>query len=107
MALIETSRRRCGYAPADRYQPPPPPPPPPPPEDPPPPEPLLDPGAVEAELIVLEREEPTVSAKLVGLLHGLLEPEYHPNRCWPCAAAAARTPEKRSAQRFSTPSAMA
>ena len=35
------------------YQPPPPPPPPPPPDDPPPPEPLLDPGAVEAELIVL------------------------------------------------------
>ena len=89
------------------YQPPPPPPPPPPPDDPPPPDPLLDPGAVEAELIVLDSDEPTVSAKLVGLLHGLLDPEYQAKPCWPWAAAAASTPAKRSAQRFSTPSAIA
>ena len=37
------------------YQPPPPPPPPPPPDDPPPPEPLLEPGAVDAELTVLDK----------------------------------------------------
>src|SRR5687768_2207410 len=40
------------------YQPPPPPPPPPPPDDPPPPEPLLDPGAVEADETVLASDEP-------------------------------------------------
>src|SRR5438552_12289676 len=87
------------------YQPPPPPPPPPPPDDPPPPEPLLDPGAVEAELMVLAREEPTLSTKPVGLSHGLPLPEYQPKPWRPCAAAAARTPANRSAQRFSTPSA--
>src|SRR5438552_2850773 len=89
------------------YQPPPPPPPPPPPDDPPPPEPPLEPGAVEAELIVLASDEPTLSAKPVGLFHGLLDPEYQANPCRPCAAAAASTLWNRSAQRFSTPSAIA
>ena len=42
-----------------------------------------------------------------GLFHGLLLPEYQAKPCWPCAAAAASTPAKRSAQRFSTPSAIA
>src|SRR3954466_168240 len=64
-----------------RYHPPPPPPPPPPPDEPPPPEPLLDPGAVEAELMVLDKEKPAVSAKLVGLSHGRLDPEFHPKPC--------------------------
>src|SRR3954451_3124938 len=90
-----------------RSKPPPPPPPPPPPDEPPPPEPLLDPGAVEAELIVLDSEEPTLSAKPVGLSQGLFDPEYQTNPRWPDAAAAASTPAKRSAQRFSTPSAIA
>src|SRR3954469_3792533 len=106
MDFIARPRSRSSGGPGD-YQPPPPPPPPPPPDDPPPPEPLLDPGAVEAELIVLESEEPTLSAKPVGLFHTLLDPEYHRKPCWPDAAAAARTPAKRSAQRFSTPSAIA
>src|SRR3954447_11142219 len=91
----------------DASHPPPPPPPPPPPDDPPPPEPLLEPGAVEAELIVLARDDPTVSANRPGLFHGSLDPEYQPKPCWPWAAAAASTPWKRSAQWFSTPSAMA
>src|SRR3954447_16146496 len=91
----------------DASHPPPPPPPPPPPDDPPPPEPLLEPGAVEAELIVLASDEPTASAKLVGLFHGLLDPAYHATPCRPCAAAAASTLENRFAQRFSTPSAIA
>src|SRR6185503_5152180 len=85
------------------YQPPPPPPPPPPPEEPPP----LEPGAVEAEPTALESDEPTVSTKLVGLLHGLLDPEYQAKPCCPCAEAAARTPSKRLAQWFSTASAIA
>ena len=44
-------RANRAFPPTDRpsYQPPPPPPPPPPPDDPPPPDPLLDPGAVEAD----------------------------------------------------------
>src|SRR6185369_2460381 len=58
------------------HQPPPPPPPPPPPEKPPPPDPLLLPGAVEAELIVLASEDPTPFTKLVGLSHGLPLPAY-------------------------------
>jgi hypothetical protein len=63
---------------------------------------------VEAELIVLDKDEPTLSAKPVGLSHGLLDPEYQAKPCRPWAvAAAASTPAKRSAQRFSTPSAMA
>src|SRR3954468_16196026 len=86
-------------------QPPPPPPPPPPPDDPPPPEPLLEPGAVEAELIVLVSEDPTLSVKPVGSLQGLLFPEYHANPWRPCAATAASTAAKRFAHRFSTPSA--
>jgi hypothetical protein len=67
------------------------------PEKPPPPEPLLDPGAVEAEMIVLDREEPTLSVNPVALLQGLLDPEYQRNP-WlpPLAAAAASTPAKRS-----------
>ena len=70
----DLSRRRRspssgGRAGAD-YQPPPPPPPPPPPDDPPPPEPLLDPGAVEAELIVLASDEPTLSTKPPGCSTG-------------------------------------
>src|SRR5688572_5789665 len=52
----ERQPRHCGQA--GFYQPPPPPPPPPPPDDPPPPEPLLDPGAVEADETVLARDEP-------------------------------------------------
>src|SRR4051812_34054913 len=93
----------------DAYQPPPPPPPPPPPENPPPPEPLLEPGAVEAELIVLASDEPMLSAKPVGLSHGLLDPAYQMKPWCPpgAAAAAARTLRKRSAQRFSTPKAIA
>ena len=82
------------------YQPPPPPPPPPPPDDPPPPEPLLDPGAVEAELTVLASEEPTLLTKPPVSFHGLLLPAYQAKPCWPCVAAAARTDWKRSAQRF-------
>jgi len=67
------------------------------PEKPPPPEPLLDPGAVEAEMIVLDREEPTLSVNPVALLQGLLDPEYQRNP-WlpPLATAAASTPAKRS-----------
>src|SRR6476659_9444932 len=100
-------RRSRSFDGRGAYQPPPPPPPPPPPDDPPPPDPLLDPGAVDAELIVLDSDEPTLSAKLPGLLQGLFDPEYHAKPCCPCAAAAARIPENRSAQRFSTPSAIA
>src|SRR3954469_11109254 len=92
-----------------RYQPPPPPPPPPPPDEPPPPEPLLDPGAVEADATVLARLLPTVLAKLPGSSHTLRLPTYQPIPL--CrdgsAAAAARTLSNRPAQRFSTPSAMA
>ena len=51
------------------YHPPPPPPPPPPPEDPPPPEPLLEPGALEADATVLASDEPTVPAKRPGSDH--------------------------------------
>src|SRR5690606_27006021 len=93
------------------YQPPPPPPPPPPPDEPPPPEPLLEPGAVEAEATLLASEAPTVPAKRAGLVHALLEPEYQPSVCPFCrpgsAAAAASTSANLSAQRFSTPSAIA
>src|SRR4029078_8539563 len=85
---------------ASSHQPPPPPPPPPPPDEPPP----LDPGDVEAQPTALDSDEPTLSTKSVGLLHGLLEPEYQAKLCCPCADAAARTPANRSAQRFSTPS---
>src|SRR3954471_2314875 len=105
MALIETSRRRCGYAPADRYQPPPPPPPPPPPEDPPPPEPLLEPGAVDADATVLASEAPPVPAKRPGPAHTWPEPEYQPNVLpWRvgAASAAASTEANLSAQWFST-----
>src|SRR5687767_12084083 len=100
-----TSQPLSKYA-AD-YQPPPPPPPPPPPDEPPPPEPLLEPGALEAELMVLDRLSPTLSAKPPGLSHGLLLPEYQAKPCCPWTAAAASTPAKRSAQRFSTPRAIA
>ena len=41
-----------------------------------PPEPLLEPGAVEAELIVLASDAPTVFTKRLGLFHGLPLPEY-------------------------------
>src|SRR3954469_15507664 len=88
-------------------QPPPPPPPPPPPDDPPPPEPLDEPGAADAELIVLASDETTSCVKPVGLSHGLLLPECQTKPCWPCAAAAARTLANRAAQRFSTPRAIA
>ena len=47
-----------------RYQPPPPPPPPPPPELPPPPKPEEDPGAVEAEEMADDMEDPSPEAKL-------------------------------------------
>ena len=77
MPFTATHRSPCFGVPAgSNYQPPPPPPPPPPPEDPPPPDPLLEPGAVDAELIVLAREEPTLSANRPGLLHGSFEPAY-------------------------------
>src|SRR5438128_1234770 len=99
MVRSRYSDDRAGF----NYQPPPPPPPPPPPDEPPPPEPLLEPGAVDAELIVPASDDPTESAKRPGLLQGLLEPEYHAKPCCPCIAAAAKTPAKRSAQRFSTP----
>ena len=89
--LSRRADKAIGCGRPGRYQPPPPPPPPPPPEDPPPPEPLLDPGAVDAELTVLDSDEPTLSTKPVGLLQGLLDPEYQPNPWRPCAAAAART----------------
>src|SRR6185369_15267916 len=102
-----TTRRSPSSGGQEGYQPPPPPPPPPPPDPPPPPEPLLEPGAVDAELIVLARLEPTLSANRPGLFHGSPCPEYQRNPCWPCAAAAASTLWKRSAQRFSTPSAIA
>src|SRR4051794_27376426 len=107
-AFTGASRSPCsgGWGGAD-HQPPPPPPPPPPPDDPPPPDPLLEPGAVEAELMVLASDEPTSPTKPLGLLHGLPLPAYQAKPCWPRAAAAARTPAKRSAQRFSTPSAIA
>src|SRR6478609_8403388 len=54
------------------YQPPPPPPPPPPPDEPPPPEPLLKPGAVEADATPLASDAPTVPAKREGLDQALL-----------------------------------
>ena len=57
--------------------------------------------------MVLASDEPMLLAKPVGLLHGLPLPEYQAKPCWPWAAAAASTPAKRSAQRFSTPSAIA
>src|SRR3954447_21410970 len=88
----------------DASHPPPPPPPPPPPEEPPPPEPLLEPGAVEAELMVLASDDPMLSANPVGLSHGLLLPAYHKKPCCPWAWAWARTLANRFAQRFSTPS---
>src|SRR6188472_2865434 len=71
------------------YQPPPPPPPPPPPEKPPPPDPLLDPGATDAEPTVLASEEPTLRVKPLASRHGLFEPAYQTKPCWPWAAAAA------------------
>src|SRR5688572_24977960 len=91
------------------YHPPPPPPPPPPPETPPPPEPLDDPGAVEAELTLLASDEPIESTNPPVSFHGLDEPEYQA-KPWLAAGAvdaAASTPAKRSAQRFSTPRAIA
>jgi len=60
------------------YHPPPPPPPPPPPDDPPPPEPLLDPGAVEAEATLLASDAPMAPANRPGLDQTLPEPEYQP-----------------------------
>jgi hypothetical protein len=57
------------------HQPPPPPPPPPPPEEPPPPEPLLEPGALDAELTVLARDDPTLLTKPSVSLQGLFDPE--------------------------------
>src|SRR3954454_16441459 len=70
-SLQRKSRRR-------RYQPPPPPPPPPPPENPPPPEPLLDPGAVEAEATLLASAPPIEAAKRPGSAQGVWLPTYHP-----------------------------
>src|SRR5690606_32042726 len=104
--------RYLGCAGADgNYQPPPPPPPPPPPDDPPPPEPLLEPGAVEAEATLLASEAPTAPAKRLGFDQALLEPEYQPNVPSCCrdgsADAAASTPANLSTQRFSTSSAIA
>src|SRR6478752_5941303 len=72
------------------HHPPPPPPPPPPPDEPPPPEPLLDPGAVEAEATLLESEDPTVPTKAPGLDQTLPEPAYHPN-VFPRRAGSAST----------------
>jgi len=48
-------------------------------------------------MIVLDREEPTLSVNPVALLQGLLDPEYQRNP-WlpPLAAVAASTPAKRS-----------
>jgi hypothetical protein len=62
---------------------------------------------VEAEPTALDSDDPTLSTKPVGLLHGLLEPEYQAKLCGPCADGAASTPANLSAQRFSTPSAIA
>src|SRR5437868_11915233 len=78
MPCTAVRQLRCSAAQAG-YQPPPPPPPPPP-DDPPPPEPLLEPGAVEAEVIVLASDEPALSAKLVGLPHGLLDQDRKSTR---------------------------
>ena len=90
----------------NNYHPPPPPPPPPPPEKPPPPDPLLDPGASDADAIVLERSPPRLLAKPTGSCPQSWLPEYHVAVA-PAAAAAARTPAKRCAQWFSTSSAIA
>ena len=91
------------------YQPPPPPPPPPPPEEPPPPEPLLEPGAVEAEAAAVARLAPMAAAKRPGLDQGLWLPEYQVIRLRSSGLveAAARISEKREAHLFSTPRAMA
>ena len=85
---------------ARNYQPPPP-----------PPDPLLDPGAVEADATLLASDAPTAPAKRLGFDQALLEPEYQPN-VWSSrrdgsAEAAERTAANLSAQRFSTPSAIA
>ena len=78
MPFIAANRSASGAASGRRtdYQPPPPPPPPPPPDEPPPPEPLLEPGALDAELTLLAREDPTLLTNSSGLLHGLFEPAY-------------------------------
>ena len=90
-------------------QPPPPPPPPPPPDDPPPPDPLDDPGAVEAEDTALDSESPIDPTNPPVSVHGLDDPEYQAKPALdPCAAdAAASIDVNRSAQRFSTSSAIA
>ncbi len=70
-SLHRRSTRHC-FRRAKAYQPDPPPPPPPPPDD--PPDELL--GEEEAEEMVLVSEEPTLLAKLLGLVHKSPEPEY-------------------------------
>jgi hypothetical protein len=73
------------------------------PDEPPP----LDPGAVDAEATVLARLSPTRLAKFPQSLCESRLATYQAAVAVPAAAAAARTPAKRSAQRFSTPSATA
>lgn len=114
--------RLPGTEPGGRHhQPDPPPPPPPPPDDPLSDELLLDEllfdpllpeedsGASAAEAIVELSEDPTLDVKLPGSRHGSLLPLYQPRPCAASgsAAAAVRIPEKRFAQLFSTPSAIA
>src|SRR5437868_11188806 len=102
MPCTAVRQLRCSAAQAG-YQPPPPPPPPPP-EKPPPPEPLLEPGAVEAEATLLASEAPTVVAKMPGLDQTLPLPTYQPI-VLPCrpgsAAAAASTDANLPAHLFS------
>src|SRR5262245_32315638 len=96
------------HAGAIAHQPEPPPPPPPPPEEPPPllPPLSLEPGAVEAEAMVVLRSLPRWSAKPTGSLVQELEPAYQVAAA-AVAPAAASTPAKRVAQVFSTSSAIA
>src|SRR5262249_48884539 len=88
------------------YQPEPPPPPPPPPDEPPPPLASLEPGAVEAEAMLLLKSLPRWSAKPTGLLDQSVLAAYQVLAA-AVAPAAASTPAKRWAHAFSTSSATA
>jgi hypothetical protein len=93
--MMKSRRQSCSDLLGADHQPPPPPPPPPPPDEPPPPEPLLEPGAVDAELTLLASEEPTLRVNPLTSFHGWRDPEYQVNPCCPWAAAAASTPANR------------
>ena len=73
-------RRLVTFGESGGYQPPPPPPPPPPPEEPPPPDPLLDPGAVDAEETLLASDDPTSLTKPSVSDQGSLRPNTRPLR---------------------------